>query len=556
MRGHLLVEGAPGSGKTTVALQRIPYLLDQQYEELDLKRDNPHFTPEGTVVFVFSEVLEQYLDLLLRQLHIHSVRIEPTRRFLRTEVRRRDLTRNASQAGKASVHLVLLKSRIEILNLLQQSALATISRRLPEVVAKLQSKVEEVLPRRTWGNAAQAELLQPVLDLDRAATNHRLRIAAVLAEVGEVLASWRERKPGPDVPDREVQEEMRRATDRELSALADPLTLLNAFVASDEAEKLLEAAVTLTGTASRQSFRDALDLWRVALAERRLNDEDFVLLAWLSHWTTGGSKAARRMPRWSLPWPEFTHVVVDEAQDLTEVELRFLIDLVDPRFRCVTAVGDLAQRINWPAGLDSWERAGLRVDGEEGKRGVFKVNYRQTFELGRLAYEFHREAFAREPLFDPNAQRRGPMPEVHIVPKEGRFETAAASIERMLDRGAGRTIAVLIEDESEQNRAHRALHERLFGITECQISSGAELKRRGLVHITPISEVKGLEFDCVVFLPADHSLGLNDSSPSDPSALNRAYVAITRACDELVLVASGASPLLQRLRHVVRVIDS
>ncbi|MBV5330369.1 MAG: hypothetical protein JZU65_22515 [Chlorobium sp.] len=72
MNGMMLVSGAPGSGKTTVAMQRIRFLYDQQ----DLRQDDLHavkYSPELTRIFLANENLITYSkEMLEKQLHIPS----------------------------------------------------------------------------------------------------------------------------------------------------------------------------------------------------------------------------------------------------------------------------------------------------------------------------------------------------------------------------------------------------------------------------------------------------------------------------------------------------
>ena len=65
MSGVMVIIGAPGSGKTTVALQRIRFLLDQQ--ELRTERNAIPFKPELTKVFLANQNLEFHANVLLEK---------------------------------------------------------------------------------------------------------------------------------------------------------------------------------------------------------------------------------------------------------------------------------------------------------------------------------------------------------------------------------------------------------------------------------------------------------------------------------------------------------
>ena len=81
--GHLVIEGAPGSGKTTIALQRVVYVLNEQFEELEISREEPHFTEEDSLVVTYSEILVHYLEKLLKDLKVPHVKVIDQETWLR-----------------------------------------------------------------------------------------------------------------------------------------------------------------------------------------------------------------------------------------------------------------------------------------------------------------------------------------------------------------------------------------------------------------------------------------------------------------------------------------
>src|SRR5207249_4093944 len=82
MRGHVAVQGAPGSGKTTIALQRIVYMIDQQYDVLGIARQDPFFTEDTSLVITYNDVMVHYIESLLRDLRIAQVPVDYLHRWL------------------------------------------------------------------------------------------------------------------------------------------------------------------------------------------------------------------------------------------------------------------------------------------------------------------------------------------------------------------------------------------------------------------------------------------------------------------------------------------
>jgi superfamily I DNA/RNA helicase len=76
----------------------------------------------------------------------------------------------------------------------------------------------------------------------------------------------------------------------------------------------------------------------------------------------------------------FTHIVVDEAQDLGVSELRFLSAIEPPSPGALFFAGDLGQRIfQQPF---SWKGLGVDV---RGRSATLKINYRTSHQIRRAA---------------------------------------------------------------------------------------------------------------------------------------------------------------------------
>ena len=90
-----------------------------------------------------------------------------------------------------------------------------------------------------------------------------------------------------------------------------------------------------------------------------------------------GRAAAHHASRETKP---FTHIVVDEAQDLGVAELRFLAAIAPPRPDALFFAGDLGQRIfQQPF---SWKELGVDV---RGRSSTLTVNYRTSHQIRRAA---------------------------------------------------------------------------------------------------------------------------------------------------------------------------
>src|SRR5215469_6200575 len=91
----------------------------------------------------------------------------------------------------------------------------------------------------------------------------------------------------------------------------------------------------------------------------------------------------------------FGHVIVDEAQELSEMAWRMVMRRCPAR--SMTIVGDVAQTGD-PAGTSSWERVLDRYQGDRWRLAPLTINYRTTAEIMAVAADV---LTAIDPAFEP-----------------------------------------------------------------------------------------------------------------------------------------------------------
>jgi DNA helicase IV len=207
----------------------------------------------------------------------------------------------------------------------------------------------------------------------------------------------------------------------------------------------------------------------------------------------------------------YGHIVVDEAQELSELEWRMLMRRCPGRF--MTVVGDFAQA-GGDSTVDSWEAALAPYVGDRFALHTLTVNYRTTAEILAAAAGLLTEiAPGQRPS---RSIRHGEPPRTVTVAAAELTEAVAGLV--AADQGA-----------------HPG---QLTGVV-CPPARVEPLQRRvagtGAV-VVAAPEARGLEFDAVVLVdPA----GIRHHRPAGVRDL---YVATTRATRRLVIVevADGA----------------
>jgi superfamily I DNA/RNA helicase len=238
------------------------------------------------------------------------------------------------------------------------------------------------------------------------------------------------------------------------------------------------------------------------------------------------------------PERHYAAIVVDEAQDITEVGVRFLLELLDggPDGRLML-VGDSGQRI-YPGGYRLAD-LGLEV---RGRSFALDVCYRSTDEImravGALGQFLSTDEFGDDGLRSVLAStvRSGPRPILH--PFVSAHEEEAWIIDQLNpDDPSIDSTAILLPTNAAVERWRRALGIAGLGTVGLDEYAGRPVPG---VKVGTCHRAKGLEFERL-FLP-----GLDDQFPyvgGDDDALVEAgsllYVAMSRARDRLLLSYSG-----------------
>jgi hypothetical protein len=243
----------------------------------------------------------------------------------------------------------------------------------------------------------------------------------------------------------------------------------------------------------------------------------------------------------------FTHIVVDEAQDLGVAELRFLAAIAPSSADALFFAGDLGQRIfQQPF---SWKELGVDV---RGRSTTLTVNYRTSHQIRRAADRLLPNA-VRD--VDGNADERGrtvsvfngPPPEIEQVDSE-HAEVAAVSgwITQMREDGIlPSEIGLFVRTRGQLPRARAAVE--AAGLQWLELSE-RDQEASGNVLIGTMHLAKGLEFKAVAVIACDDGvlpLQSRLEAVADETELDDVYeterhlfyVACTRARDRLLISA-------------------
>jgi hypothetical protein len=234
----------------------------------------------------------------------------------------------------------------------------------------------------------------------------------------------------------------------------------------------------------------------------------------------------------------YGHIVVDEAQDLSPMELRVLKrrDLTGS----MTIVGDMGQATtasssaSWNAVLEVLEprRSPTRVD--------LTVSYRTPEEVLDFAAPTLRAASAG--LEPPRPVRRaGSLPTIHEVGESALFETLGRVTREEITTVSPGRVAV-IATESRVASIVRSLQEQGLNAIDPR-----DVDSRGLgadLVVLSAEGANGLEFDAAIVVePLEiASRGAKTLGVETPRGLRTLYVSMTRPTRRLAVIAAKGLP--------------
>ncbi|OZG63515.1 ATP-dependent DNA helicase [Bifidobacterium lemurum] len=236
----------------------------------------------------------------------------------------------------------------------------------------------------------------------------------------------------------------------------------------------------------------------------------------------------------------YGHVVVDEAQELTDMDWRMLMRRCPSR--SFTIVGDVAQT-SALGGTRSWPKTMNRLFGaEHWDLNELTINYRNPKEVSDLASRFA----SAEGLYISTVNAVRSMPEsvaTQVVPDEAALADAVARHAAELTRrfvssdGSGR-VAVIAPDElieSLRQAVALQLEASLDPDEAARLADQPDWDRQ--VAVCGAEEVKGLEYDAVIVAQPGQ---IEDDAPARLVAAADLYVAMTRPTQRLVIVRTQA----------------
>lgn len=463
----LVVQGGPGTGKTAVALHRVSWLL---YNHAD------SITPEDILVIGPNRAFTQYIRSVLPALGDRAVQHVDLRR----------LGPQPSTGRVEDPETTSLKGELRMAELVAQAL-----RNRVRPPSEKEIRIETSLGVRSIQTKGLADGIARLRNVPYAAGRNSLRTlmdGAIRATSGR-----------PTVEASALD----NALDRIWPSLTAPRFI----------QELLGSRPRLMAAAGdRFTARDIDRLYRppaANLGTEEWSDVDVALID-EADWLINGSKRGA------------DHIVLDEAQDLSPMQLRSVARRSSNG--SFTVVGDVAQSTGWWA-HDSWDDV---------LEALTRKGTPQRLEELQYGYRVPRQVYdVAKPLLPLIAPELSPPVVIRDAPQAPHLQWAEPDdvIELAVDQaqqqaGRGRFVGVIVPDDAIESVA------AAFKAAEVNFKSASSGELGQSINLMSAVESKGLEFDAIVVVePAQ--IGRQNSH-----GLRHLYIALTRTTKYLSVVYS------------------
>ncbi|MBP3578544.1 MAG: AAA family ATPase, partial [Lachnospiraceae bacterium] len=470
---NLIVQGVAGSGKTTVAMHRISYIL-YNYEQ---------FRPVDFYIVGSNRILLNYITGVLPELDVYGVsQMTMEQLFIRLLYEDWDEKKHKVKATDPNDKEAYRKGEYAWFHELEAFC--------EEYEAKT-IKTEPVLIEKTGVVLLEKKSIETYIK-----NNPRMSVQAKINALNEWL----------------------------LGRLENELTGKSVSYTPEEKKELNRACKVHFG---RDEWKGSLfDLYEEFLAhQRKKGSKIFAEAGAYDVYDLAALAYLYKRIKEIDPIREASHVIIDEAQDFGMMVYGSLAYCL--RGCTYTIMGDVSQNIHYGYGLNDWEDLrGLILTGDYDNFGILKKSYRNTVEISEFATEvLHHGNFPIYPA-EPILRHGNPVSIQGYDTEENMNRAVVSIIENWKKEGHG-TIAVICADEKEAADVTWMLGGK---ITLADSNPETAVFDEG-VMVLPVEYTKGLEFDAVLLYHPS-----KEKYPMEDQYVKLLYVAATRALHELAVV--------------------
>ena len=481
---NIVVNGVAGSGKTTIALHRVAYLLYNYRKELEDKV--LILGPNGIFMEYISQVLPSLGEVGVKQETFASFALKEMDSELYIMSFDKYLEKILSE-DKEFIEDAKYKNSYEIIEDLDN---------LVKEMGKDYFHVEDV---KYFG-----DLVISKEEIEEMFNKHYeyMPLFRRSEKIKRIILSKIKDKRDEKVWElnEELRKEKEKLTPEELLIEENNLEFRRKLRIREIVKEVMDSRAKLDSWISREDVLDIYDRFNGNKKEYTINDLAPILYLAIK---LEGKKATK----------DYRHVVIDEAQDYSPLQFKVVRELTGTKY--FTVVGDVNQRLIKYSDLAPMMELGKILDDVNPEIYNLNKSYRSTYEIMEYANKY-----LDEDRIIPIVRHGKPVEEIEFHNSEELSESIIESLKEFSNEGL-ESIAIITRDKEELEKVYNLISNKVHLV---KFDNEDVLYKGGNV-IIPSYFAKGLEFDGVIIVD-------NGSSKDENEDLIK-YIMSTRALHRL-----------------------
>ncbi|MFH5874257.1 HelD family protein [Clostridium perfringens] len=481
---NIVVNGVAGSGKTTIALHRVAYLLYNYRKELEDKV--LILGPNGIFMEYISQVLPSLGEVGVKQETFASFALKEMDSELYIMSFDKYLEKILSE-DKEFIEDAKYKNSYEIIEDLDN---------LVKEMDKDYFHVEDV--------KYFSDLVISKEEIEEMFNKHYeyMPLFRRSEKIKRIILSKIKDKRDEKVWElnEEIRKEKEKLTPEELLIEENNLEFRRKLRIREIVKEVMDSRAKLDSWISREDVLDIYDRFNGNKKEYTINDLAPILYLAIK---LEGKKATK----------DYRHVVIDEAQDYSPLQFKVVRELTGTKY--FTVVGDVNQRLIKYSDLAPMMELGKIFDDVDPEIYNLNKSYRSTYEIMEYANKY-----LDEDRIIPIVRHGKPVEEIEFHNNEELSESIIQSLKEFSNEGL-ESIAIITRDKEELEKVYNLISNKVHLV---KFDNEDVLYKGGNV-IIPSYFAKGLEFDGVIIVD-------NGSSKDENEDLIK-YIMSTRALHRL-----------------------
>ncbi|MGU8238210.1 HelD family protein [Clostridium perfringens] len=481
---NIVVNGVAGSGKTTIALHRVAYLLYNYRKELEDKV--LILGPNGIFMEYISQVLPSLGEVGVKQETFASFALKEMDSELYIMSFDKYLEKILSK-DKEFIEDAKYKNSYEIIEDLDN---------LVKEMDKDYFNVEDV---KYFG-----DLVISKEEIEEMFNKHYeyMPLFRRSEKIKRIILSKIKDKRDEKVWElnEEIRKEKEKLTPEELLIEENNLEFRRKLRIREIVKEVMDSRAKLDSWILREDVLDIYDRFNGNKKEYTINDLAPILYLAIK---LEGKKATK----------DYRHVVIDEAQDYSPLQFKVVRELTGTKY--FTVVGDVNQRLIKYSDLAPMMELEKIFDDVNPEIYNLNKSYRSTYEIMEYANKY-----LDEDRIIPIVRHGKPVEEIEFHNNEELSESIIESLKEFSNEGL-ESIAIITRDKEELEKVYNLISNKVHLV---KFDNEDVLYKGGNV-IIPSYFAKGLEFDGVIIVD-------NGSSKDENEDLIK-YIMSTRALHRL-----------------------